>query len=165
MKLGPGAAEALIEAVGPQLLTLRSELEKAALHAGPGRPVAKRDVTATASAVAEEPIWELTDAIGQGRIPDALVVLRRLLAAGSPPPVLLGSLASHFRKLLRTRTGAPPPGHPFALRKLDEQAQRYSQARLRSCLEALHKVDEILKGRGSVAHEVALEHLVIGLAG
>jgi DNA polymerase III subunit delta len=162
--LEPGAAEALVEAVGPQLLALRSELEKAALHAGVGRAVSKADVMATASVLAEEPIWELSDAIGEGRIPDALVVLRRLLAAGSAPQMLLGSLANHFRKLLRTRAGAPPPGHPFAVRKLEQQARRYTKARLRACFDALHEVDEILKGQGSVAPEVALERLVIGLA-
>jgi DNA polymerase-3 subunit delta len=164
VSLQAGAAEALAEAVGPQLLMLRQELEKAALHAGPGRPVSRNDVVAVASDVAEEPIWDLTDAIGEGRTPDALTVLARLLESGVQPVVLLGSFASHFRKLARSQCGASVSGHPFMVRKLESQAQRYTQGRLISCLHAIHEVDETLKGRGSLPADIALERLVIGLS-
>jgi DNA polymerase-3 subunit delta len=164
ISLQPGAAEALAEAVGPQLLMLRQELEKAALHAGPGAPVGRHDVMAIASDVAEEPIWDLTDAIGEGRTPDALVVLDRLLGSGTPPPVLLGSLASHFRRLVRSRSGASVGGHPFLIKKLESQAQRYSERRLVACLHAIHQVDEALKGQGSLPAGIALERLVMGLS-
>ena len=163
--LRAGAAEALVEAAGSQLLVLRAELEKASLFAGPDRPVTREHVQATASLPAEEPVWELTDAIGEGRTPEALVALRRLLHGGSPPPVLLGVLANHFRKLLRTRAGATPGGHPFAVRKLEQQAGRYSPARLRQCLGALHEVDEVLKGSGNLDAGIAMERLVMGLSG
>jgi DNA polymerase-3 subunit delta len=163
--LEPAAAEALVEAVGPQLLVLRRELEKLALLAGEGARVTRAHVAAAASATADEPVWELTDAIGEGRAADALVALRRLLGGGTPAPVLLGALASHFRKLARTRAGAPAPGHPFAVRKLESQAQRYAPTRLLACLRAIHEVDEVLKGQGALRSDVALERLVMGLAG
>jgi DNA polymerase III delta subunit len=143
---------------------LRQELEKAALHAGPGRPVRREDVIAVACDVAEEPIWDLTDAIGEGRTPDALVVLTRLLESGVPAVVLLGSFASHFRKLARAHCGASVAGHPFVVRKLESQARRYSRGRLVACLRAIHAADEALKGRGSLPAEIALERLVIGLS-
>jgi len=164
ISLQPGAAEALAEVVGPQLLMLRQELEKAALHAGPGLPVSRDDVIAVVSDVADEPIWDLTDAIGEGRSPDALVILGRLLDSGTPPAVLLGSLASHFRRLARLRSGASVAGHPFMVRKLESQAQRYTQGRLVACLHALHGVDETLKGQGSLPADIALERLVMGLS-
>lgn len=162
VRLEGGAAELLVEAVGSDLLMLRHELEKAALHAGEGA-VTRDDVRATASVVAEEPVWDLTDAIGEGRRGDALGVLRRLRSQGAPPPVLLGALATHFRKLVRTRAGAPPPGHPFAARKLESQARRYTPARLVACLRAIHEVDEVLKGAGAMPEDLALERLVLGL--
>lgn len=165
VSLGPGAAEALVDAVGSQLLLLRRELEKAALYAGPEAPVTRDAVAQTASQVAEEPIWDLTDAIGEGRTADALGVLRRLLQSGSPAPVLLGALASHFRKLARARAGRPPSGHPFAVRKLERQSGRYAPERLVACLRAIHDVDEILKGQGGLDPELALERLVMGLSG
>ena len=162
--LEPAAAELLAESVGPNLLALRQELIKAALFAGEGAKVSRAHVSETICAVAEEPIWDLTDAIGDGRAADALGVLARMLSGGAPPPVLLGALAGHFRKLARTRAGEAPQGHPFMVQKLERQARRYTPARLVACLRAIHEVDEVLKGSGSLAADLALERLVLGLA-
>jgi DNA polymerase-3 subunit delta len=162
--LEPAAAELLAESVGPNLLALRQELTKAVLFAGEGAKVTRAHVQETICAVAEEPIWDLTDAIGDGRTADALGVLSRMLSAGAPPPVLLGALASHFRKLARARSGQPPAGHPFMVQKLERQARRYTPGRLVSCLRAIHEVDEVLKGSGSLPADLALERLVLGLA-
>lgn len=162
--LEPAAAELLAESVGPNLLALRQELTKAVLFAGEGARVTRAHVQETICAVAEEPIWDLTDAIGEGRAADALALLARMLGAGAPPQVLLGSLAGHFRKLARRRAGQPPAGHPFMVQKLERQARRYSPARLLSCLRAIHEVDEVLKGQGALPPELALERLVLGLA-
>jgi DNA polymerase III subunit delta len=158
-----GAAEALAERVGPQLLLLRQEIAKAALFAGPGKPVGVAHVSEIASDAAEEPIWSLTDAIGEGRIPDALAHLSQMQAAGAPAMVLLGSLASHFRKLARIRAGGSIQGSPFAQKKLETQARRYALPRLRACLHAIHDADERLKGRGALPAEVTLERLVMTL--
>ncbi len=162
--LASGAAEALAERVGGHLLLLRQEIAKAALHAGDGATVTRDDVAATASDAAEEPVWDLTDAIGEGRVADALAVLGRLREAGVPPPMLLGSLASHFRKLARLRAGGSVAGHPFAVRKLESQARRYSAPRLLACLRAIQGTDTALKGEGVLTPALALERLVLGLA-
>jgi DNA polymerase-3 subunit delta len=164
LTLESGAAELLVELTGPQLLLLRSELEKAALFAGPGQPISRAHVAETACGAAEAPIWDLTDAIGEGRVGDALDQLNRLLGSGTPAPVLLGSLAGHFRKLTRAGHGGTLQGHPFAVRKLQTQARRYSAARLHACLAALQEVDEVLKGQGNVPASLALERVVMGLA-
>ncbi len=158
------AAQALAEATGPELQLLRHEIEKAALYAGPGETVTRAHVLGTVSDVAEDPIWDLTDAIGEGRKAEALRLLGRLQAAGAPGPVLLASLAGHFRKLLRARTGEEPKGHPFVMRKLQSQSQRYRPARLTACLRAIHEVDEVLKGAGQIDPELAMQRLVIGLS-
>lgn len=165
VELGAGAAEALAERVGPQLLLLRQEIAKAALFAGPGCVVTAAHVAETASDTAEEPIWALTDAIGEGRLPEALELLGRMQASGAAAPAVLGALASHFRKLARLRAGGRVAAPPFAVRKLEAQARRYSQPRLRSCLRALHETDERLKGRGELPAGLALERLVLALAG
>jgi DNA polymerase III subunit delta len=162
--LEPAAAELLAESIGPNLLALRQELTKAVLFAGDGAKVTRAHVQETICAVAEEPVWDLTDAIGDGRTADALGVLSRMLGAGAPPQVLLGSLAGHFRKLARTRAGEPPAGHPFMVQKLERQARRYTPLRLVACLRAIHDVDEVLKGSGSLPADLALERLVLGLS-
>jgi len=168
MSLGKGAAALLAERTGPHLMMLRHEIAKAALFAGPGEPVTSRHVAEATIDVAEEPIWDLTDAIGEGRIADAMGLLGKLLAAGGAPPAILGALANHFRKLLATRTGGKIAGAPFALKKLQSQSKRFSPGRLVGCMRAIHQTDLALKGAGGFTREIqeiALERLVIGLVG
>ena len=162
--LGAGAAEALAERLGPNLLAIRSEIAKLALLAGEDGRVTAEHVASGTALSAEQPIWDLGDAIAERRGSDALVVLGQLLCQGAPPPVLLGSLTSHFRRLLRTSAGGEVPGPPFVRRKLAAQAERYGGARLRAALSALHQTDLALKGAGALKPELALERLVIALS-
>jgi DNA polymerase-3 subunit delta len=162
-EIAGAAAEFLAERVGPQLLRLRSEIEKAALLAGPGQKITAEHVAIGVADLTEEPVWDLTDAIGEGRSAAALAVLANLLGSGAPPPVVLGALASHMRRILRVRCGGKVAGPPFVLRKLETQARRYSVARLLAGLRAIHETDEALKGQGVLAPEQALERLVLNL--
>jgi len=159
-----GVAERLAERVGPQLMMLRQEIAKLGLLAGPGAKVTPAHVGAGTLDTADEPIWDLTDAIGEGRAPDALRILSRLLAHGAPPIVLLGSLASHFRRLVRSAHGGAIAGPPFVRKKLESQSGRYGARRLVGCLDAIHETDLALKGAGALRPELALERLVIALA-
>jgi DNA polymerase-3 subunit delta len=154
----------LAERTGSQLLVLRQEIGKAALFAGPGEKVKAKHVAESTSDVAEEPIWDLTDAIGEGRCGDALVLLGKMLRAGSAPPAILGAFVNHFRKLTSMRNGGVVTGAPFAMRKLEGQSGRFSPGRLLSCLAAIHQTDLALKGAGGIPPELALERLVIALA-
>ncbi len=164
LTLGRGVAELLVERVGPHLLALRHELAKAALFAGDSREVGVAHASELTSDLAEEPIWDLTDAIGEGHTAEALSVLTKLVGAGAPPPVLLGALASHFRRLLRLRSGASVSAPPFVRKKLERQASRLTPRRARDCLRAIHETDEALKGAGVLPPELALERLVLALA-
>jgi DNA polymerase-3 subunit delta len=164
IEIEPEAAALLADRVGPQLLLLRQEIEKASLLAGPGETVMRKHVEMAVSAVAEEPIWDLTDAIGQGRVADAVNLLSRLLAQGAAPPAILGALASHFRRLVRVGHGESVGGPPFVVRKLEQQARRYPARRLVTCLRAIHRADVELKGGSIMRSERALEQLVLTLA-
>ncbi len=165
VRLESGVAEMLAEQIGGQLLLIRNEIAKVALLAGEGAAVGRAHVAQATRDVAPEPIWDLTDAIGEGRTGEALGLLGKLLGSGAAPVMLLGSLAGHFRRLIRVRMGGRVAGPPFVVRKLEQQAQRYSPGRLRGCLVAIHEVDEALKGKGGLPPELALQRLVLGLAG
>ncbi len=78
-----GVAELLAERTGPQLLMLRQEIAKLGLLAGPSAPVTRAHVTAGTPQVADAPVWDLNDAIAEGRSADAIRVLGHLLASGS----------------------------------------------------------------------------------
>jgi DNA polymerase-3 subunit delta len=162
--LDAGAVALLAERTGPQLMMLRQEIAKAGLFAGPGQKVTAEHIAESTRDVADGPVWDLTDAIGEGRSDEALVLLGKLLRSGGAPPAILGALANHFRKLTRVQAGGSVPGPPFAVRKLESQARRFSSGRLLSCLGAVHQTDLALKGAGGILPEIALERLVIGLS-
>jgi DNA polymerase-3 subunit delta len=162
--LAGDAAGLLGERVGPQLLLLRQEIEKAALLAGPGQRIERKHVELSVAAVAEEPIWDLTDAIGLGKTADAVGLLARMLDHGAAAPAILGALASHFRKLVRVGQGESVAGPPFVVRKLEQQARRYPARRLVACLRAIHRTDVELKGASVMQPDRALEQLVLVLA-
>ncbi|MFP6655972.1 MAG: DNA polymerase III subunit delta [Myxococcota bacterium] len=164
VEISPDAAGLLAERVGPQLLLLRKEIEKAALLAGPGVRIEHKHVEEAVTAVADEPIWDLTDAIGQGKTAEAVDLLARMLSHGAAAPAILGALASHFRKLVRIGHGESIAGHPFAIQKLERQARRVSSRRLVVCLRAIHRTDVELKGGSIMRPERALEQLVLALA-
>ncbi|MGE4650872.1 MAG: DNA polymerase III subunit delta [Myxococcota bacterium] len=159
-----GAAEALAERIGPQLMLLRQEIAKLALMAREGKPLSRALVGAGTPNVSEDPVWDLNDAIGEGRSADALVLLARLLGRGVAPPPLLGALASHFRRLLAAAHGGAVSGPPFVRKKIETQARRYGARRLKSALDAIHETDLAIKGAGSLRPELALERLVVALA-
>jgi len=165
VSLAKGVPERLAERIGAQPLLLRQEIAKLSLLVEGKAEVTLEHVVAASIDVAEEPVWELTDAIGAGHGADALVLLARLARGGAAPPLVLGALASHFRRLLRVRGGGSLGVPPFVRQKLESQAQRYSEARLVACLGAIHETDLALKGSGALPPQLALERLVIGLAG
>ncbi len=164
VELAADAAELLVERVGPHLMLLRNELEKLRSGVGTGGRIDRAAVALGVSSIAEESIWDLTDAIGQGRTADSLAKLAQMFDQGEASQAVLGALASHFRRLVRTGHGEAVKGPPFVVRKLEAQARRFGPVRLLGCLRAIHRTDVELKGAGVLRPERALEQLVIQLA-
>ena len=172
LQLEAAAARHLVERTGPHLQLLCNELEKAALLVLPERRIREAHVRSATADLAEKPVWDLTDALGEGRVGDALTVLVKLGHGAAPPPLVLGALASHFRKLLRVQSGAAVKGPPFALGKLKKQAARYRPGELRAALAAIRDADLAVKGAAGtgvggpagVGAATALEQLVLRLA-
>jgi DNA polymerase-3 subunit delta len=157
------ACALLVERVGAQLAVLRQEIAKLGLLAGEGERVTSEHVALATASVAEQPIWDWTDAIGAGETARALEILARLLESGAAPPMLLGVLAGHFRKLVHARAGGAVAGPPFVVRKLGEQARRYSLRGLRGGLDRIHAADVALKGASPLPPELVLEDLLLDL--
>ncbi len=97
LALAPAAAEALAEAIGSDGMRLASELEKLALHAGPGGgPI-------TAEAVAALIGGQVTSSLAVGeallgeRPAEAIALVESLLAANEPALRIVAALASQIR--------------------------------------------------------------------
>ncbi len=174
LRPGRGMSAALYEAVGPDLDRLANEIEKAALYTDGSPELGVEAVEAVCGGVRPIAIYELGDAIGARSAGDALEIAARLLRQGESPLALLGSLASHFRRLLRARECEPLEAaqvqrrlgvHPFAAQKLAEQARRFDARRLERCLDTAREMDAALKGATPLSPALALERLVLAACG
>ena len=95
------AAQMLIEMVGTEPNDLDRELEKVSLFALEKKRIAPEDVQTAARTGFTANIFELGDAIGQGRPEKALAALRDLLFT-EHYRVVLTMVIRHFRLLLKT---------------------------------------------------------------
>ena len=156
------AVSLLCDRIGPQLMVLRQEIAKLALWVGEGETVTNQHAADSVVSIADQPVWDLTDAIAAGDPGQAVAVLARVRAAGGVDLATLGALASHFRKLAQAKAGTLSAA-PFVVRRAQQQARKYSAYALRRCLERIHQADTGLKGKGALPGPLVLEDLVIDL--
>ena len=170
----PQAVEALAAHVGSDLRTLAGELEKLARYAG-ARAVSAADVALLTPEAQETSIFNLVDAVVEGRTGQALVMLRRMLAEGGEEPLRVQAmLARQVRNLVRAsellEEGAPQGAigeatgvtGDYPLRKLLGQARATSTLAVEAALRAIEASDHAVK-TGVTGDELALELLVIRL--
>lgn len=178
------AARELIDALGVDMLTIRSEVEKLILHAGARSAlrVDLTDVESIVSAAKQRSLYELTDAISAKDAPRALALLHGLLnSSEGGEEAAIGHvfmLAKTYRQMLilnekqvRDQRAMWPvlwPGFrvaPFAADTLINQARRYrDRGELTRGLRWIAKAD--LELRSSPADKrLVLERLILRLAG
>jgi DNA polymerase-3 subunit delta len=173
LKLSGDALRLLADFVGNDLWVLSGELEKLSIFAA-GRPVSEDDVRALVSAVRETSIFQLVDAIVEGRPAVAVRLLRQMFEQGGGPQYVLSMIQRQLRHLAMAREmldagasgrriGEALRLRDFAADKLLGQAPRYSAARLQSAFKRLLEADLEIK-RGIYDDELALELLVHDLA-
>ena len=141
------AAQRLVEIVGNNLTELSHELEKLALYAGAEKSLTPNLVNQLATHSRTYNIFALVEALGEPGPHKRLIALAQLLDLGEQPPRILGMLAWQLRRLIRIKEGASAGLNltPWNLRKLAQQAARFSEAALYSHLFLLHQVDLQLK--------------------
>jgi DNA polymerase-3 subunit delta len=183
VRLSEDAARELVDALGAEMLTLASEIEKLTLHAqaqGAER-IELSDVEMMVSAAKQRSLYELTDAISLKDAPRAVALLEGLLnASENGEDAAIGHvfmLAKTFRQMLvlnekqvkdqRAIWQALWPGFrvaPFAADALIAQARRYrDRGELTRAVQLIAKADAEL--RSSPADKrLVLERLVLRLA-
>jgi DNA polymerase-3 subunit delta len=99
-ELGAGAAELLVEKIGPDLARLDSELAKLAAAAGQGKPVSRALVSEFVGLSREEQAWEIQSVLLREGAPGALRKLNELVRVSGAPEQLVGwSISEIMRKV------------------------------------------------------------------
>ena len=97
------AVELMLSRVGADSRLIAAETEKLALFLGDRRRVGLKDVQVVVSSTLTSVMWDLQDAVGDRRLPDALEVLRELLASKEHALAIVSSLMGRMRDLLLYR--------------------------------------------------------------
>jgi DNA polymerase-3 subunit delta len=156
VKIAGDAVGRLADAVGADLSRLALVLDQLALYAG-DLPISVDDVDDLVADTRERTVFELTDAIGEGRLTDALAAVSALCDQRASGVGVVVMLARHVRQMalihggkaadlgkaeLAAKVGAPP----FVVERLTAQARRYHPHGLVEAAALLGAADAALKG-------------------
>lgn len=169
VQLAPRAVAALAQLAGPDLWTLNTEIEKLAAFAN-GDVVDHELVEQVASIARETKVWDLTDGIVEGDAAKALGAMRRLLADGDAPQMLLFMIARQFRQLVIVKDMRDARARPDEIQRASgvpafrtsavmALASRYGWATLREAYARILEADLDVK-RGLQSDEASLQLLV-----
>jgi DNA polymerase III delta subunit len=182
LTLSPDAVKLVLSRAGGDAGMLPSVVETLASALGVGADLDAADVDPYLTDTGAIPMWDLTNAIERGDIPEALSVLQRLLTVTSPsqpkaldPLQVMGYLHGHYRRLLRLddphirnndeaaaalggRGSAKSAG--FRLR----QSRALGTDGLRQAFDHLASADLDLKGERAIPPDTVMAVLVARLA-
>lgn len=171
-RVSPAAVALLADYIGGDLWSLSGELNKLTTYCH-DREISETDVREITSFAREDNIFALVDAVLEGRIKEAQVMLHRMLLYGTAPQQMLSMIERQLTIILRVKElnqGLPQPEirerlglHPkYPLDKTFRQARIFTMARLRRAFHALLDTDVAIK-TGKYEDDLALDLLVIEL--
>lgn len=176
-QIEPRAAAALASVIGDDLRRADNELVKLVSYVDGERAITEQDVELLTPYVAEASLFEMVDAIAEGKGEKAMTLLHRMLDDldnRQDPFAVYGMIVRQFRLLLTAKeyltTGGYPGGisdalgvHKFVGDKLAKQTRAFTVTRLERIYRALLDYDIKMK-TGRIEPELALDLLIASLA-
>lgn len=169
----PAAATALASVTVSDLRRADNELFKLVSYVGEGRAISEADVRLLTPYVAEASMFEMVDALAEGRGKVAVSLVHRLLEQDADVFGLYGMITRQFRLLLLAKehlsNGGSPKEiasaisvHPYVADKLAKQSRSFSLEQLETIYRALQDYDFKMK-TGQIEPHLALDLLIAGL--
>lgn len=175
-QIEPRAAAALASVTGSDLRRADNELVKLVSYVAGERAITEADVALLTPYVAEASMFEMVDALAEGRAGVAATLVRRLFEQQQDVFSLFGMIIRQFRLLLLTKEHLASGGsrdrneiarvigaHPFAAEKLSQQSRRFTISQIEQIYRTLHDYDVKMK-TGRIDPQLALDLLIAGLA-
>jgi len=176
LRLGRGVADLLVSRHAGDLSAIANTLAKAAIHREPGATLSPSDLGDPAAAKIPD-LFELAEALSNGRAAAALATLGRALAAGRDPFELLAvEIAPVMRRMMLAasmaahKQSAPQiaaalgmsPSSPLAMRAI-EGARRFGMPRLTEAYRRVAQLDADFKNGRIKEREEALAGMLLEL--
>ena len=168
--VSPRAVDVLARLVGSNLWAMSGEVEKLLLYAA-GRCVEEEDIRLLVGYTQQSSVFAMVDAIVEFRVQAAEKLLQQLLQQGAAPSYLLAMLSRQMRLIVRAKEaktvrtsvnelrGRLGLSSEFQVRRVMEQAERYSMPRIKYVYRKLLETDVAIK-TGRYDPELALGILV-----
>ncbi|HEY66481.1 MAG TPA: DNA polymerase III subunit delta [Caldilineae bacterium] len=169
----PPAAAALANAIGQDLRLIDVELDKLITYVAGDRAIELADVETMVAYAQTGTIFNLTDAIAEGRARDAFTLLHRLRESGAAPPYLLTMIHRQFRILLQVselvRAGYPHDQiasrlrlHEFVVDRAIRQARFWQVSDILAAFQLILQTDFAIK-TGRLDPDAAIDLLILDL--
>ena len=174
IRLDAEAVGLLKELAGEGLYVVRRELEKLALYASKKETVTAQDVAAVQGADPGASVFDLSGAIIQGKVSQALLILERTLEAGEAPLRILGALLWQYRRLWKAKDGlGRRVGEAAVARSLGIYSHQHGEvfamvkraplAHFPEAFQAFSATDRALKGAAANAPHRIMYALIMDL--
>jgi len=160
----------LIELCGTNMQTLINEIRKLIEYTGENGEITKEAIDLLAIKQIEAIIFDLTDNLGNKKISEAIIVLKKLIYSKEPEQKILITLYNHFKKLYIIKMSMRynkdiatslnlKPNQMFLISKYKKQVEYFSVQELRTILKELTALDENYK-LGLIDLRLGLEVLI-----
>lgn len=158
-RMEPRAYAAMVEMTGFDVRTFSGNLEKLIQYVGERPMITAADVGEVLDRTRKDPIYEMTEAVTDRKLGNALFYVSSLLGDGFFPLQILAALINQVRRLMvardfmespEGRAWAPGMGYPQFQNVVMPQAKAYDQRRidmLTAWQEALRPPDQKKKGK------------------
>ncbi len=156
---------------------LAQELAKVANSIGSRTTISSEDVAVLVGRSKAANVFQILDAIGDGKPAEALSILEELFADGEEPMAVLAPLAFQLRKLAtvgRLVSAGKPLGEAMNAAKVmtwesarvnfEKQLRHLGRRRLEKLSEWLAEINLGLKGGSALPERVQVERLIVLLA-
>lgn len=145
-RINRDAAELVIAKVGNDLGKLRMAVEKLANYSGQRKAIEKKDVEVLVGRSLEETVFDMTDAMVDGKASRSLSILSGLLRDSARPESIIGAIGTALKRKARSRGSS-------------QRVKRW----FKECFSYLAKADHDIKNR-DLDKKVILESLIIRLS-
>lgn len=172
-RIEPAAATALASVTVGDLRRADNELFKLVSYVAGERPISEADVRLLTPYVAEASMFDMVDALAEGRGKVAVSLVQHLLDQDADVFSLYGMITRQFRLLLLAKehlsSGGAPRDiaaaisvHPYVAEKLAKQTRSFTLEQLETVYRALQDYDFKMK-TGQIEPRMALDLLIASL--
>lgn len=174
LKITQSALDSFLDKTGDDMENIRNEMDKLAAYCMGKEGITKEDVDFVCTEQTENRIFEMTQAVAEGKTQYALDLYYDLLALKEPSMRILFLIARQMNQLLcvkemeasrqnKDQIAAALKVRPFVVNKLLGQARQFTIDQLTGCVESCVSLEEAVK-KGNMNEKIAVEMVLLSIS-